>query len=186
MCYRGTAPRALRLREQLDVDTRIPADTDVKHAARPAADRSVGDQFADLVERGLTDGVIVIGAGTGTAVDGDTLEWVAAARPDYERWTPLFVGSGVTPDSVDQLLAVADGAIVGTAPKDGGQTTKPVDVDRIEELLAAVEAVRTPPATQTVSEFRLFRRERCSEADLIFRLNRVLSTTRSDSLLLLE
>jgi len=108
-----------------------------------AAERSVGNQFADLVERGLADGVIVSGAGTGAAVDTDTLERIAAARSDRGLSTPLFVGSGLTADSVDQLLAVADGAIVGTALKDGGQTTKPIDVDRVEALMTAVEAVRT-------------------------------------------
>src|SRR6056297_1228943 len=134
----GRAHETLRLREQLGVDTKILADVDVKHAAPLAAERSVGDQFADLVERGLADGVIVSGAGTGAAVDTDVLERVAAARSDRGLSTPLLVGSGVTADSVAQLLAVADGAIVGTALKAGGQTTNPVDVDRVEKLMHAV------------------------------------------------
>jgi hypothetical protein len=37
---------------------------------------------------------------------------------------------------------VADGAIVGTALKEGGETTNPVDVERVEELVAAADRVR--------------------------------------------
>ena len=134
----GQAHETLRLREQLGVDTKILADVDVKHAAPLAADRSIGDRFVDLVERGLADGVIVSGAGTGEAVETGTLERVAAARSDHELSTPLFIGSGVTADSVDRLLSIADGVIVGTALKEGGQTTNPVDVDRVERLTNAV------------------------------------------------
>ncbi len=138
----GQAHETLRLREQLGVDTKVLADVDVKHAAPLGAERSVGDQFADLVERGLADGVIVSGAGTGASVDTDTLEGVAAARADRGLSTPLLIGSGLTADSVDQLLSIADGAIVGTALKEGGHTTNPVDVDRVEEVMAAVETIR--------------------------------------------
>jgi len=39
--------------------------------------------------------------------------------------TPVLVGSGVREDTVGDVLAVADGAIVGTALKEGGETTAP-------------------------------------------------------------
>lgn len=136
----GRAHETLRLREQLGVDTNILADIDVKHASPLGAERSVGDRLADLVDRGLADGVIVSGTATGEAVEADTLERAVAARADHGLSTPIFVGSGVTAESVARLLSVADGAIVGTALKDGGRTTDPVDVDRVERLTNAVAA----------------------------------------------
>src|SRR2546430_16123229 len=54
-------------------------------------------------------------------------------------YTTLFrsVGSGVTLETVAELLSVADGAIVGTAVKQGGDVRNPVDRGRVERLVAA-------------------------------------------------
>ena len=136
----GCAHETLRLREQLACDTKVLADIDVKHASPLGAERSVGDRLADLVERRQADGVIVSGTATGEAVEADTLERAVAARDDHGLSTPILVGSDLTADSAARLLAVADGAIVGTALKEGGQTTNPVDVDRVERLTNAVAA----------------------------------------------
>ena len=134
----GRAHETVRLREQLGVDTKILADVDVKHATPLAGGRSVGDRLADPVKRGLADGVIVSGSDTGETVDTDTLDRAVAARSGHELSTPVFVGSGVTVDSVNRLLSVAGGAIVGTALKEGGRTTNPATVDRVEQLTNAV------------------------------------------------
>jgi len=50
---------------------------------------------------------------------------------------PVLVGSGVTAETVAELLSVADGAIVGTAVKQGGDVRNPVDRGRVERLVAA-------------------------------------------------
>jgi predicted TIM-barrel enzyme len=55
--------------------------------------------------------------------------------------TPILVGSGVTPDTVAELLSVADGAIVGTWLKRGGDVDQPVDPERVRRL---VHAAREP------------------------------------------
>jgi membrane complex biogenesis BtpA family protein len=138
----GRAHETLRLRDRLGVDTEIFADLDVKHAARLAGERSIAEELSDLVDRGHADAVIVSGEATGESVDTDTLQEAAAACSDHGFSIPVLVGSGVTVDSVGELLAIADGAIVGTALKEGGQTTNPVSVDRVEQLMAAVERVR--------------------------------------------
>src|SRR5439155_1219591 len=49
----------------------------------------------------------------------------------------LLVGSGVTAETVAELLSVADGAIVGTAVKRDGDVRNPVDRARVERLVAA-------------------------------------------------
>jgi predicted TIM-barrel enzyme len=50
---------------------------------------------------------------------------------------PLLIGSGVTPDTVAELLSVADGAIVGTFVKRDGNVRNPVDPERVRRLVAA-------------------------------------------------
>ena len=53
---------------------------------------------------------------------------------------PILVGSGVAPDTVAELLQVADGAIVGTWVKQEGRTTAPVDSERVAAVARAARA----------------------------------------------
>ncbi|TKX54781.1 BtpA/SgcQ family protein [Halorubrum sp. SP3] len=138
----GRAHQTLRLRDRLGVDVGVFADTDVKHSAPLTPEGHTAESFADTAERGLADAVIASGAGTGEAVDTEALEAVVAERERHGLDTPVLVGSGVTPETVADLLGVADGAVVGTALKENGETTAPVDADRVARLVAAADAVR--------------------------------------------
>ncbi|WP_066417563.1 BtpA/SgcQ family protein [Halorubrum aethiopicum] len=138
----GRAHETVRLRERLGVDVGILADTDVKHSAPLTPAEYSAESFADTAERGLADAVIASGSGTGHAVDDGALEAVVEERERHGLDTPVFVGSGVRPDTVGDLLDVADGVIVGTALKEGGETTAPVDPKRVEELVARADEVR--------------------------------------------
>ncbi len=51
---------------------------------------------------------------------------------------PVFAGSGVVPENAVEVLAIADGAIVGTYFKIGGITENPVDRERVERLVSLV------------------------------------------------
>jgi len=97
----------------------------VKHSAPLSAEGYTAESFADTAERGLADAVIASGRGTGEAMDPEALESVVADRDAHGLDTPVLVGSGVREDTVGDVLAVADGAIVGTALKEGGETTAP-------------------------------------------------------------
>ena len=143
----GQAHETLRLREQLGVDVRILADLDVKHAAQIGSGQSIADEFGDCVDRGHADGVIVSGDATGQQVDDDTLSEALTACQARGCGTPIFVGSGVTAKSVAEQLSVADGAIVGTALKEGAITTNPVSRERVEQFMDRVETVRAENAT---------------------------------------
>ncbi len=128
----GIAHDLLRDRATLGAtDVHVFADVDVKHSA-PLAGRPLADEVDDTVHRGLADGLIVSGAGTGKPTDPDVARTAkAAAGP-----VPVFVGSGVTADTVGSFLAHADGFIVGTAFKRDGRPESPVEVGRVRELLA--------------------------------------------------
>ena len=130
----GRAHETLRRRAELDADVAILADVAVKHSAA-LAHRPLDEVVAETLGRGRADGLVVSGPGTGRAVDADCLEAVVERRDALGADAPVFVGSGTTPGNVADLLAVADGAIVGTAFKQGGETTNPVDRERVADLV---------------------------------------------------
>jgi uncharacterized protein len=52
------------------------------------------------------------------------------------------VGSGASPETVAELLSVADGVIVGTSIKRDGRLPNPVDAERVRRLVAAARGAR--------------------------------------------
>ncbi len=130
----GMAHKTLRLREQLDTDVSILADVAVKHSA-PVGERDVAAVAEETITRGLADGLVVSGPATGKSADAKELKAVLDRRDDVDQSVPVFVGSGVTADNVAALLDSADGVIVGTALKRGGETAAPVDPDRAEAFV---------------------------------------------------
>jgi len=129
----GQAADTLRLRQRIAPGVAILADVDVKHA-RPLGERpELGDVARETAYRGLADGLIVTGSGTGAGTSLDHLREVREAVPDR----PLFVGSGVTASSVGEVLTHADGVIVGTSIKEGEISDGPVDESRAAALVSA-------------------------------------------------
>ncbi|WP_327050984.1 BtpA/SgcQ family protein [Halomicrococcus gelatinilyticus] len=133
----GRAHETLRRRAELDADVAILADVTVKHSA-PLADRPLDEVVAETLDRGRADGLVISGPGTGRAVDADRLAAVVDRRDDLGADAPVFVGSGTTPENAADLLAVADGAIVGSAFEEGGEAGNPVDRERVAALVDAV------------------------------------------------
>ncbi|WP_435159343.1 BtpA/SgcQ family protein [Haladaptatus sp. DFWS20] len=133
----GNAHETLRLRDQIDSDVKIFADIDVKHSA-PVAERPLSELVDETLGRGRADGVVVSGVGTGHEVDTDLLESAVSARDETGSDAPVLVGSGTTGENVADLLEIADGAIVGTALKEGGETTNEVDEEKVSELVSRV------------------------------------------------
>ena len=134
----GVAAELLRDRAALGCGPiKILADVDVKHSA-PLAARPMADEVADTLERGLADGLIVSGAGTGRPVDPARLADVKrAAGPAL-----VFVGSGVTAQTIGKLADHADGFIVGTALKPEADVAKPVDSSLVRALVEALKPAR--------------------------------------------
>ena len=128
----GIAHDLLRDRALLGASDTIGifADVDVKHSA-PLAARPLEEEVADALHRGLADALIVSGVGTGRATDPGH---VAAAKAAAGGKAPVFVGSGVTVASLGEYLPYADGFIVGSAFKSGGDPSQPVDAARVREL----------------------------------------------------
>jgi predicted TIM-barrel enzyme len=107
------------------------ADVFVKHATPPAG-LTLTDATNDLVERSGADAVVVSGPGTGAPADIDQLSTVAAISH-----LPVYLGSGVTIENVDAMLAIAHGAIVGTSIKVDGVANNPVDPTSAADFVIA-------------------------------------------------
>ena len=126
------AYHTLRDRRLLDADVAIFADVGGKHAS-PLAPVDLEQHARDLRHRGLADGLVVSGPATGAATSLADIKRVRGAVADV----PLLVGSGATPETVAELLSLADGVIVGTALKRHGDVAAPVDPERVRRLVAA-------------------------------------------------
>ncbi len=121
----GPAPEAMRYRSAIGAaDVRI------------FADRGISEQATDA-EWFDADVLIATGARTGSPTDPREVEAVKRGTT-----LPVIVGSGLDPDQVPSIFAVADGAIVGQWLKRDGVWWNPVDPARVERLVAAVSRVR--------------------------------------------
>jgi membrane complex biogenesis BtpA family protein len=136
----GPAPSALRYRATIGArDVRIFADVHVKFGAHAiTADRSVSEQATDA-EWFDADVLIATGARTGSPTQVGEVEQVRAGTN-----LPVIIGSGLDPDQVPSLLAVADGAIIGQWLKRDGVWWNPVDPARVARLMTAVSKLRSP------------------------------------------
>ena len=129
----GEANEITRYRRALGGPAQIWADVAVKHSAA-LGDRSLGDEVEDTVERGLADAVIVSGTSTGRPTAIEDVRTVKC----HAGHVAVYLGSGVDEATVEALLEVADGAIIGTAFKRGGDVSAPVDAARVRGLVSIV------------------------------------------------
>ncbi len=132
----GRAHETLRERRRLAPGTAILADVLVKHAAPPPG-VTVAGAARDLRYRGRADVLVVSGAETGRAPSPERIRTVKEALPE----APVWVGSGLTPESAAELLDAADGAVVGSSLQRDGRAGSEVDPARVRRFMAAV-----PPA----------------------------------------
>lgn len=133
----GRAHETLRLRARLGAPVAILADVLVKHAAPPAP-LDPAQVARDTWERGLADGLIVSGTGTGAPTDRARIRAIKEAVPA----APVWIGSGLTPENAADLLLAADGAIVGSSLAREGRAGGGIERARVDRLMEAVRAVR--------------------------------------------
>jgi uncharacterized protein len=100
--------------------------------------RSLPDRARSAVFSSIPDAVLVSGAITGEAARMEDLEAVKRVLPD----TPVLANTGVKHATVTDVLAVADGCIVGSALKVGGDTWAAVDPARAQDFMDKVRAAR--------------------------------------------
>ncbi len=126
----GRAHEVLPYRAALGCGAAIFADVHVKHAV-PLSQPDLALAAEETALRGGADALIVTGATTGRSASNADVETVRQAVPGI----PVLIGSGITPENVEQALTCADAVIVGTALKVDGRTTNPIDPERARALI---------------------------------------------------
>ena len=129
----GGAAETVRRRSGLGAKVKLLADVLVKHAV-PLGEQDIRDAAKTAVHRGLADGLIVTGSFTGEEADIADVKAVKEVAPEG---TPVLVGSGVTEENIGAYMEWADGVIVGTSVKVGGEVSNPVDRERVARLVLA-------------------------------------------------
>jgi membrane complex biogenesis BtpA family protein len=132
----GSSQFSVRLRSALKSRALIFADVAVKHAA-PVAGRSLDIETRDLTERGLADAVIVTGDRTGVETSVTDVDIVRRATA-----LPLLVGSGATPENIEQTLPKVNGLIVGSYFKKDGAGHNLVDESRVQRFVRRFAELR--------------------------------------------
>ena len=100
--------------------------------------RSLADRARSAVFSSIPDAILVSGAITGEAAEMSDLKAVKAALPDV----PVLANTGVRHETVAEVLAVADGCIVGSSLKVDGHTWNKVDADRAMRFMDIVRKMR--------------------------------------------
>lgn len=134
----GAAAVTLRYRAAIQAhDVKVFADVHVKHGSHAiVADRTIAELTHDTEAFGA-DALIATGQRTG---DPTTQQEVLDISSVASR--PVLVGSGLNVGNAGDLLRIADGAIVGSAMKEGGVWWNPVSVERTRSIVTEVDRVR--------------------------------------------
>lgn len=132
------AGKAMRYRDRLgrsDMAMLFNVSAEFAHSLdqRPLADRARSAVFSSI-----PDAVLVSGQITGEAAALSDLEAVKAVLPDIA----VMANTGVKHDTVQDVLRIADGCIVGSSLKIDGDTWKAIDPDRARDFMDRVRAVR--------------------------------------------
>ena len=96
--------------------------------------RSLANIARSVVFSSAAQILCVSGPITGTSAKMDDLEAVKKAVPQVS----VLSNTGVSIENVAKILAIADGAVVGTTLKKDGITWNPVDQDRVARFMEVV------------------------------------------------
>lgn len=111
----------------------------VPEAAKYLADRGIEDIARTTVFNNRPDALCVSGITAGAATDSQILKRVKDAVPE----TVVFANTGVRLNNLEEQLAIADGAVVGTTFKFDGVFENHVDQKRVKEFMDKVKKFRS-------------------------------------------
>jgi uncharacterized protein len=136
--WQPDAASALRLRTDCHrADLKLLFNINAEFAS-PVGNRSIAQRAKSAVFSSLADIVLVSGPMTGQPAETADLKLVKDALPD----TPVFANTGVNIDNVADVLKIADGCVIGSHLKVGGDTWKNVDKTRVKRFMDRVRKIR--------------------------------------------
>jgi len=132
----GQAFAAIRARTLLGAE-RVAIFADLHdRTGVPLATAGLADDIRTAIAIGGADGIVL----TGRSLD-QTYAFLATARAAFAT-LPILVGGGVSAENVATIVERADGAIVGSALKRGGDLFGELDPQRARAFVIAAAAAR--------------------------------------------
>jgi membrane complex biogenesis BtpA family protein len=110
----------------------------VPEASKYLGDRDVADIARSTVFNCKPEIICVSGMTAGIGADMGVLDRVKNAIPE----TAVFANTGCRVDTIEDILKIADGAVVGTTFKKDGKFENRVDKARVAEFMDKVRSVR--------------------------------------------
>ena len=110
----------------------------VPEASKYLADRDVADIAKSTVFNCRPEVICVSGMTAGVGADMGVLEKVKNAIPD----TAVFANTGCKLHTIEDILKIADGAVVGTTFKKDGKFENRVEKSRVIEFMDKVHSIR--------------------------------------------
>ena len=110
----------------------------VPEAAKYLADRPIEQIAKTTVFNNKPDVICVSGITAGAATDADVLARVKNAIPT----TAVFANTGCRLETIEKILSIADGAVVGTTFKKDGLFDNHVELDRVKAFMDKVHSIR--------------------------------------------
>ncbi|MCL6283924.1 BtpA/SgcQ family protein [Ruegeria sp. 2012CJ41-6] len=132
------AGKAMRYRDRLNRSDMAMLYNVSAEFAHSLDQRPLPDRARSAVFSSIPDAVLVSGQITGEAASMSDLEAVKAVLPDIA----VMANTGVKHETVANVLAIADGCIVGSSLKVDGDTWNPIDPDRARDFMARVRKAR--------------------------------------------
>ncbi len=134
----GIGAKLARYRSTLRADgVKYLCDVNVKHGSHfLISDRSIAEQAYDAESEGA-DLLIVTGFETGVPPTKEKIEELSSGIS-----IPVLLGSGITARNAAELLSCSDGAIVGSAFKEGGNWKNVVSEQNTKEFMDVIKAIR--------------------------------------------
>lgn len=124
-------------REQIGAESVALFSNITPEFASTVGTRSVADRARSATFLGV-DALLISGQLTGTSTSVRELLEAKTAVPEM----PVLANTGVREDTIDEILAIADGVLVGTSLKRDGMIWNSVDPDRADRFMAAAQRVR--------------------------------------------
>ena len=110
----------------------------VPEAAKYLADREIESIAKTTVFNCRPDALCVSGATAGSATDPEVLRRAKSAAGD----TVVLANTGCRVNTIENLLSIVDGAVVGTTFKYDGKFENQTDVKRVREFMDKVKSFR--------------------------------------------
>ncbi|MEO0668794.1 MAG: BtpA/SgcQ family protein [Pseudomonadota bacterium] len=132
------AGKAMRYRNRLGRSDMVMLYNVSAEFAHSLDQRTLPDRARSAVFSSVPDAVLVSGQITGEAAEMSELAAVKAALPNMA----VLANTGVRHDTVAEVLTIADGCIVGSSLKVGGDTWNAIDPERARDFMDVVRGAR--------------------------------------------